>query len=87
METGFDTRCDILADLWMNYRSDEEFADFVEYSDLGLPMSYMVANGLGSASDIGVKFINETWELFLGALGLEDRGFESLDDVLASAGE
>jgi hypothetical protein len=34
----FDNKISILAELWMNYRDDEELQDFIEYNDLGLPL-------------------------------------------------
>jgi hypothetical protein len=30
-------------------------------------------------------FINETWDLLIGALNIEDTGFETLDEVLSNA--
>ena len=81
--THFSNKVTILADLWMNYRDDEEFIDFVEYNDLGLPFAYGLANNLVSKlTPTGEDLINETWDLFLSGLGLDDTGFEVLDDVL-----
>ncbi len=45
-ETTFENKALILADLWMNFRNDEEFQDFVDYNDLGLPLAYALANGV-----------------------------------------
>ena len=72
----------ILADLWLNYRDDEEFIDFVEYNDLGLPLAYAVANRIVEATQISDRFIEETFDLLLQGLGIEDEDFQSLDDVL-----
>lgn len=80
--TPFSNRCEILAELWLNHRDDEEFLDFVEYNDLGLPLSYaMTSNIVTKLSVTGENLINETWDLLMSALDLEDTGFESLDDV------
>lgn len=82
-QTPFDERADILADLWLNYKDDDQFKDFIDYNDIGLPLAFLVAEGLGTANENGTKFINETFELFLKALDIqEDTGFESLDDLL-----
>jgi hypothetical protein len=35
--TPIETIYEILADLWINYKYDDEFEDFIEYNDLGLP--------------------------------------------------
>lgn len=80
--TGFESRCSILSDLWMNYRRDEEFRDFVEYNDMGLPLAFMVSEELVSPRDRGLAIINETFELLLSTLEVEDTGFESLDDLM-----
>lgn len=81
--TPFSNQVLILAELWMNYRDDEEFKDFIEYNDLGLPLAYGVANNLiESLSDTGITMVGETWDLLLGGLGVEDTGFEYLDDLL-----
>lgn len=81
-ETTFSNKCIILADLWLNYRDDEEFQDFVEYNDLGLPLAYAIANAIVESNGIVSNFINETFDLLLAGLGIEDTGFESIEDVL-----
>jgi hypothetical protein len=68
----------------MNYRKDEEFKDFIAYNDMGLPMAYFVDNQLVEPKPIAVNFINETFELLLSALEVEDTGFEDLNDLLDS---
>jgi len=82
-ETPFETRSDILADLWMNYRKDIEFQDFLEYNDVGLPAAWLVAEELCVPEDKLKGMINETFMLLLKALEIEDdHGFDSLDDLL-----
>jgi hypothetical protein len=83
--TPFEKRCEILADLWLNYKNDVSFSDFIEYNDLGLPLAYAFANGIldYSASEKAKPFINEAWDLLLSGLEQEDTGFESLDGLLS----
>ena len=82
--TPFSDKCNILAELWMDYRDDEEFLDFIEYNDLGLPLAYAFsANLITTLSPAGESMIEETWDLFLAGLEIpEDTGFETLSDVL-----
>ncbi len=81
--TPFEIKCDILSDLWMEYRDDQEFIDFIQYNDIGLPLAYFIANKIVTNTTISQQFIEETWNLFLGTLGItEDTGFETLDDIL-----
>jgi hypothetical protein len=82
METTFEDKCHILADLWMNYRDDEEFKDFIEYNDIGLPISYAIANSIVVSNTMSEQFISETFSLLLAALEIEDTGFSTLDDIL-----
>ena len=84
--TEFDTRCEILADLWMNYRGDEGFESFIEYNDLGLPLAYLISSKIVKPeAELATGFINETFELLMAALELEeDFGFASLDEMLNS---
>ena len=72
----------ILAELWMNYRDDDELEDFIEYNDLGLPMAYLLMNEIVLPNEQSAIYINETYDLFLGALGIPDKEWESLDEML-----
>lgn len=85
VETTFANKCHILAELWMNYRSDEDFEDFVEYNDIGLPLAYVLDNEIAEANDQSEKFINETFILLLESLEVEDQGFEDFDELLNAA--
>lgn len=72
----------ILAELWMNYRDDEELQDFIEYNDLGLPLAYFLMNEIVLPTDQAEVYINETYDLFVASLTVEDREWESLDEIL-----
>jgi hypothetical protein len=71
----------------MDYRSDEEFEPFIEYNDLGLPLSYAVAEKIIEKTPLLEQYINETWELLLDSLGIEDMGFEQLSDLFEASKE
>lgn len=81
-QTSYSNKCQILADLWTDYRDDEEFTDFIEYNDLGLPLAYAIANGIVEDNQIAQGFVLETFRLLLAGLEIEDSGFETLQDVL-----
>lgn len=81
-ETTLENKIAILATLWIEYRQDEEFIDFIEYNDIGLPLAYAIDNKMATATEMGIGFINETFALLLGSLDLEDIGFETLDELL-----
>lgn len=85
MQTDFGSKVSILGELWANYQGDKNMSDFFEFNDIGLPLAYLVAEKLATATDEGSRFIEETFDLFMEALGIEDTGFEFLDEVLAQA--
>jgi hypothetical protein len=83
MPTTFSNKVAILADLFVNYGSDPEFEDFIEYNDLGLPLAHLASQGLSEITDEGEGYIEETWLLFLEAFGVQDLGFQTLDEFLS----
>ena len=83
--TDFTKVCEILGTLYANYKEDDEFQDFIDFNDLGLPLAYFVAENLCEVSDDGARYINETWILFLASLNIEDTGYEGLDQMLSIA--
>lgn len=86
--TDFSKKCEILGDLWLEYRNDENFEDFIEYNDIGLPIAYAVSTGLAKVEPQGELYINETWDLFIEALGVDsEEEWDSLDEMLENAME
>lgn len=84
MGTSTENKIQILAELWMDYRDEAEFEDLVAYADLGLPLAYCVANGIVESSAALEPIFEETFDLFLEALGFEDEGFESMEEIMGS---
>jgi hypothetical protein len=83
METTSENKVSILAQLWLDYRDNEQFTDFVEYNDLGLPLSYAISTNIVKSSPEAEKFTGETFDLLLAGLGIEeDTGFEDLQELL-----
>jgi hypothetical protein len=80
----FENKVSILAELWMNYREDEDLKDFVEYNDLGLPLSYFLMNELVLPTKQAELYIDETYNLLIASLGVEDVEWTSLDELLGS---
>jgi len=82
LTTTFDNKALILGQLWINYKNEDEWVDFVEYNDLGLPLAFAFAEGIVNHTPSLEQYINETWFLFLEGLDVEDTGFEDLGDLL-----
>jgi hypothetical protein len=85
--TDFVSKCEILGKFYSNYQDERDFQDFMEFNDIGLPLAYFVSENLCDVSDDGVRYINETYDLFLASLELNDTGFTNLEDVFLAAGE
>ena len=87
MATDFSDITKILGKLYLQYRDDETFEDFIEYNDVGLPLAYLSSENLCEVSEDGKRYILETWDLFLAALNIKDTGFDSLEEMLHAAGQ
>jgi len=80
--TDFNSMCSILSELWMDYKSDKYFKDFIEYNDIGLPIAFLVDNELVEPTELAKRYVYETWDIFLAALEItKDLGWESLEEV------
>jgi hypothetical protein len=79
--TKFEAKCSILSDLWIKYRDEPDFQDFIGYNDIGLPLSFLVSEKLVSPGPMAVNLIDETFLLLCAALETEDTGFQSLEDM------
>ena len=88
MTTTFENKTAILADLWLNYRNDTEFADFIEYNDLGLPLAYAIHEGIVDTTELANNFINETFDLLLAGMSIkDDTGFETMEDLFGQSAD
>jgi hypothetical protein len=84
MATTFSNKVEILAELWSNYKDNDEFTDFIEYNDLGLPLAYLIKENLCTVTSQGESYIEETFDLLIESVSLDDTGFESLNDIFTS---
>lgn len=80
--TTFDNKALILGQLWLYYKGDDEWSDFFAYNDLGLPLSFAYSEGIVNHTTTLEKYINETWDLFIEGVNVEDVGFETISDIL-----
>ena len=85
METTFDNKCGILSELWLEYRNDDEFEDYIKYNDLALPLAYAISNKIVDKTDSLTNFVNEGFTMLLDLLSVEDDNFQSLDDLFSQA--
>lgn len=80
--TPYTKKCEILSEVWFEFRNSEVLKEVIEYGDLGFPLAYAIAEKIIESSPLAENFVNDVWEMFLYNLSIEeDTGFESLDDV------
>ena len=84
---NFENKTTILAELWMNYREDDQIKDFVDYNDLGLPLAYLITNEIVIPTHQAEIYINESYDLLVAALDVEDIEYESLDEMMDTTEE
>ena len=78
-KTPFSSKCDVLGALWLYYRdtakTDEAWSEFFEYNDIGLPLAYLIAEGLAqSTGEDSEQMIDETWLMFCGYIDIDPDG-------------
>lgn len=83
--TSFANKIEILSDLWINYRGDDGFQDFIDYNDLALPFAFSISEGLIQPQEAMTSFINDAWDMLLSALDVEDLEYTSLQEVLETS--
>ena len=87
MATTFDNKALILGQLWINYKMEDEWIDFVEYNDLGLPLAFAFAEGIINQTPSLERYINETWDLLLEGMELDDIGFVDFQELVDKQNE
>lgn len=89
MTTTIESKAQILSELWQDYREDNDFKDFIEYNDLGLPLAYAFANEIAKETELAERYVNESYDLLAESLGVSGtEPFDSLEDMLEqSVGE
>jgi hypothetical protein len=87
MVTEFVSQCEVLSELWIKYRNEVDFQDFVQYNDIGLPLAFLISEGIvDNPTEAAKSFVTEAFTIFITALNIEDTGFKSLEELLNAAG-
>ena len=66
------TRAFVLSTLWIEHSKKPEFADFIKFNDLGLPLAYCVYNKIVETNDQVDQFINSAFDELQHQLGFDD---------------
>ena len=69
--------------MYLHYRDYDDFKEFAEYNDLGLPLAHVCAEGLAEIKPDGVVYIEQTYDLLVEAMGLDpDVEYRSIEDMI-----
>jgi hypothetical protein len=79
--TTFENKALILGQVWISLKDEETWKDFVWYNDIGLPLAFAYTEEIIELNEQTGTYINETWDLLLEAMGLEDTGYTSINDM------
>ena len=67
---------------------NEEYSDFFEFNDLGVPLAESLSFGLCELTDEGIKLINDTYDSLCIELDKDERqGYASVEDFFKSPKE
>ena len=87
-KTLFSKKVEVLNDFYMDYSGSDQYADFIEIHDLGLPAAVLSFNGSATLTDIGVKHVEETWIDLCELFEIDHHGeYESLESMIEFANE
>ena len=81
---GTKEKAEIIFEFINVYRGDDDFDDFFNFNDLGVPMAVMIVNDLISLTDEGLDVFNETWKSICETLNHADPNYKytNLDELI-----
>lgn len=90
--TPFSKKCELLAAIWFFYRDDENasdgWKDFFRWADIGLPLSYVVNEGLANIASEGIEIITDTWENLCEMLDIDPTAeYKTVEQIFIAAGD
>jgi hypothetical protein len=80
--TDYSNKIQILGSLYEDYRGSQDFEEFVRMNDLGLPLAFHANEGLATLSEKGKQLVEQTWIALLEMIGIDDVGFEDVEELL-----
>ena len=86
--TDFSEQCELLSQIWTDYRHNENWADFIDFNDIGLPLAYFIHEDIVQVTPEAEAYIVETFKLLVYALQADpEADFDTLQDLLIQFGD
>jgi hypothetical protein len=77
----FADKTGLLAQLWIDFREDDQFKPFMEYNDIGVPMGYFIAEGLVTPTPLGEQYVEESIDMLFTLLNITEVEIDELDEI------
>jgi hypothetical protein len=78
----FADKTGILAQLWIDFREDDQFNAFMEYNDIGVPMAYYMAEGLVTGlTPLGEQYVEESIDMMFKLLEITEAEVDELHEI------
>lgn len=75
-------KAEIIIQFTQDSFDDEQYDDFFDYNDLGVPLAVAVFNELVILTSEGIKLFNETWEDLCKLFDRDpEQEYSSIDDL------
>jgi hypothetical protein len=76
------TKAEILVQFTQDHFNSEEYDEFFDYNDLGVPLAIAINNDLVILTDAGEQLLDETWKDLCLLFEADPNGeYESIDDL------
>ena len=76
-------KSNIISEFTERYKGDQDFKDFFDYHDLGVPMAIAFINEYVNITTNGIDIINETYLEICDIYGADyEDEYENLDDLI-----
>lgn len=77
------SKADIIVQFTQDQFVNEEYDEFFNYNDLGVPIAIALSNGLVNLTEEGEALINETWKDLCELFDADpEEEYESIDDLM-----
>jgi hypothetical protein len=75
-------KAEIIIQFTQDNFDDEQYDEFFDYNDLGVPLAVAIHNGLVILTSQGIELFNETWEDLCKLFNKDPQeNYESIDDI------
>ena len=77
------TKAEILVQFTQDHFNSDEYDEFFDYNDLGIPMSIAITQDMVILTDAGEQLLEETWIELCLLFNADPNGeYESIDDLM-----